>query len=143
MLHEEKPSLEDTIQHYGVLGMRWGIRKHATGGEVRLARKSAAKTEDAVKKAKLAVDAGVASKEVLAKAKLAHLNNPDRITAARITRGEIAASAILLTPITAGVLVVGSQFKSRAIESRQKVGYYDRYAKYHAKQEAKRAARGR
>lgn len=30
MLHEEKPSLQE-LQHYGVLGMKWGIRKDRRG----------------------------------------------------------------------------------------------------------------
>lgn len=143
MLHQEKPTLDDlAIQHFGVLGMRWGIRRHATGGEIRVARRSVARTKMAVEDAKANVRAGLAAKETIAQAKLAHLNNPDRATAARITRGEMAVSTILLTPAPALVLITGSQFKSRAIESRQKVGYYNRFDKYHQQQETKRGRGG-
>lgn len=139
MLHQEKPSLDDlTIQHYGITGMRWGIRRHATGGEIRIARRSAARTKMAVEDTRHAVRAGFAPKESLAKAKLAHLNNPDRATAARITRGEIAVSAILLTPVGTMGLITGSQVRSRFIQGRQKVGYYDRLARFQEKQNAKR-----
>lgn len=141
MLHEEKPPLDDALLiHYGVSGMRWGIRKHYTGGQIRVARRSATRTRMAVQDAKAKVRAGEASKETLAQAKLAHLNNPDRATAARITRGEMAVSAILLTPATTMGLITGSQVKSRLIESRQKLDYYNRVDRFQTKQREKRSS---
>lgn len=141
MLHEQKPSL-DELQHYGVLGMKWGVRRHYTGGQIRLARKSAAKTEKAVENAKIAVKAGVASKEVLDKARLDHLNNPDRAIATRMTRGEAVAISILATPAPVVVLGAHNQLKSRVIENRQRIGYYDRVHRHLTKQETKRQAKG-
>lgn len=139
----EKPLLDElTIQHFGVKGMRWGvrnsigIRKHYSGGEIRTARRSAKRTEMAVSDARLAVRAGVAPESILAQAKLAHLNNPDRVTAARITKGEMAVTAILFTPVTTAALVVGSQAKSRVAGSRQERDYYTRLDQHSARRRA-------
>lgn len=143
----EKPSLDElTIQHFGVKGMRWGVRnnigvrKHYSGGEIRTARRSSKRTEMAVTDARLAVRAGVAPESTLAQAKLAHLNNPDRVTAARITKGEMVVTAILFTPITTAALVVGSQAKSRVAGSRQDRNYYTRLDQHSQQRRAKREA---
>lgn len=142
MLHEEKPSLDDlTVQHFGIKGMHWGIRKGYSGGQIRTARRSAASTRLAVDNARLAVRAGVAAESTLAQAKLAHLNNPDRVVGARITKGEMVASAILFTPVTTAALVVGSQTKSRVAESRQIRDYYTRLHLHSQQRQAKRDAR--
>lgn len=141
MLLQDKPTLNElTIQHFGIKGMRWGIRKHYSGGEIRVARRSVAKTQKAVDDARLAVRAGVAPQSLLREAKLAHLNNPDRATASRITKGEMALTAILFTPITTGVLVVRSQSKSRLVVSRQVRDYYTRLDQHSQNRLAKREA---
>lgn len=144
MLRQEKPSLDElTIQHFGIKGMHWGVRKHYTGGQIRTARRSSARTKMAIDDARVAVRAGLAPETAIAQAKLAHLNNPDRITATRITKGEMAVSAILLTPLTTAALVVGSQTKSRVAESRQVRDYYTRLDQHSTQRRAKReAARG-
>lgn len=139
MLHQEKPPLNElTILHFGVRGMHWGIRKHVSGGEIRRARRSAARTKLAVEDVKAQVRSGQASKETLAQTKLAHLNNPDRATAARITKGEMAVTAILLTPLTTVGLVAGSQLKSRFVQRRLTYDYYNRMDKHSRERAAKR-----
>lgn len=139
MLHQEKPPLDElVIEHFGVRGMHWGIRKHESGGQIRVARRSAARTKMDIEDAKAKVRAGQAPKESIAQAKLAHLNNPDRATAARITKGEMAVSAILLTPIGTAGLIAGSQVKSRFIERRLKYDYYNRMDNHSRKRAARR-----
>jgi hypothetical protein len=141
MLHQEKPPLDElTIEHFGIKGMQWGVRKHYSGGQIRTARRSANQTRMAVDDARLAVRAGVAPESTLAKAKLDHLNNPDRVTASRITKGEVAVAAILISPIGAAALVVGSQTKSRVAESRQVRDYYTRLDQHSTRRRVNRAA---
>lgn len=139
MLHQQKPPLNElTILHFGVRGMRWGIRNHVSGGEIRRARRSAARTKLAVDDIKAQVRSGQASRETLAQVKLAHLNNPDRATAARVTKGEMAVTAILLTPLTTAGLVAGSQLKSRFVQRRLTYDYYNRMDKHSRERAAKR-----
>lgn len=46
LYHDEKPSLKD-LKHYGVLGMRWGVRKdQQTSQTSSLSKKKKAKSED-------------------------------------------------------------------------------------------------
>lgn len=134
---DEKPSLDD-LEHHGVKGMHWGQRKaRATGPEIRTARSKvhleADKVRQQAKKAKQAAGTKSASREnaKLSKMKVDFLNNPDRATAARMTRGEKFAS-ILLTGVASPLTVVsvgaiaGSSARARTIEKRQQTGYYNK-----------------
>lgn len=125
MFTEEKPSLDDTIEHFGVKGMQWGVRKRARGPEIRAARRSVRNSrenmQDArreVRKAKTSTERVAATKK-FNEQKMAFLTNPDRATAARLTRGEHIAAFLLLTPATAIGLSAGVQLHSRAIEAKQ------------------------
>jgi hypothetical protein len=39
MLHEDKMALDNALEHYGVKGMKWGVRKDRTSAEKTAARK--------------------------------------------------------------------------------------------------------
>lgn len=132
MLHDEKSVLdENLLEHHGIKGMKWGIRKHKTGGEIRTARRSVMKDRLALEDAKAAVRRGEAPKSAIADAKLAYLKNPDRATALRMTRGEMVVSTILLTPLTTLAIAAPTQLRSRLVESRLKDQSYDKMYNRH------------
>lgn len=125
MLHEEKPELnEDLIEHYGVKGMHWGVRNRVTGGQIHTARRSVAKSRENVKNVREQVRLGKATEASLAKAKLAHLQNPDRVTAGRLTNGERVATLLLVSPAGLAGLELGTQLRSRYIGGRQVTDKY-------------------
>jgi hypothetical protein len=100
MFTEAKPPLEE-LAHFGTKGMKWGVHKtHGThefnkkfntpekrATEIHRARASVAKSKAKAEKAKGTPQAK--------KLKDAHLKNPDRATALRITKGEKAVRALL------------------------------------------------
>ena len=144
---EEKPSLEElALEHFGVKGMRWGVvkskladAKAPRGKVIRKARRSVNKQERkilrkdigrifTVNKAKRAQ-----KNSDLAKMKLNLLNDPDRATAARITRGEKIALTLFTAPTVAGVagtaaILGASTAKRKIIEKRQREGFYNKRA---------------
>lgn len=135
MITEDKPSLDDTLEHFGVKGMRWGVRQRARGPQIRAARRNVATANikyegaranlRAVKKTGSAAQVKAAEKNV-AKQKMAFLNHPDRPTAARLTRGETIATAILFTPVTTAAIIGTTQVVSRRIEAKQIGGHYNK-----------------
>lgn len=56
MLHEQKPSLEEAIEHYGVKGMKWGVRKD---GSSRISPEAKAKIKKGAAIAGIVVATGV------------------------------------------------------------------------------------
>jgi len=127
----EKPELEDLILiHYGKLGMKWGHRKSGGASDIRAARRALKPGAEKVKAAKRDVrktGKGSAERVIaqahLAKVKTAHLKNPNRVLATRMTRGEKTA-AILLVQGGLGAVLATSAI-SRRIEYKQDTGQYD------------------
>lgn len=123
MLHQEKPALdENLLEHHGIKGMKWGARKAVSRADIKTARKSVKKDARAHLKNQAKFVVGKSSRQSLRDTRLKFLTNPDRATAARLTKGETALMA-LLAPV-GGVSVIGtSQIQSRLVESRQRDGY--------------------
>lgn len=131
MMNEVNPSLDATLEHFGVKGMQWGVRNRPTAGrgftlkpgkstgEIRVARRNVRAAAKASRQEKIKFIQGKSSMEKVHEKKLDFLMNPDRATAARLTRGETAVVALLGSPATLAV----SQINSRLITSRQKEGY--------------------
>jgi len=121
----------DELKHFGIKGMQWGVRNKPTAGrgftlkpgrstgEIRVARRNVRAAGRASVKEKAKFVVGKSSMKQVHEKKLAYLMNPDRATAARLTRGETAVLAALAQPGLIGV----SQINSRLITSRQAEGY--------------------
>lgn len=132
MFVEENPaaSLDEVLQHYGVLGMKWGKhRAKADASEIRGARHrvqgQAMNLHNAKKAASRIKDSAQreAAQSEVAKQKVAFLNNPDRVVAARLTRGEKAVGLLLgfgVAPIAV------TSAASRRIERKQELGKYNK-----------------
>lgn len=127
---QNKPSLAE-LAHHGVKGMKWGHRK-ASALEIRTARSNLHDQKSDIsaqaKKAKAATGTKNASAEnkKLSDMKASFLANPDRVIAARMTRGEkfltiiggsIALPGAGLIPGTA--IVLGTSARSRSIAKQQ------------------------
>lgn len=134
LLVDEKPPL-DELAHFGVLGMKWGHRKAATGTEIKDARSRLKVQSSAYRQQskKLDTTTGARKKALenrLRKSQQAYLNNPDRIIAARMTRGEKLVSLVLgsaeagvgIGAAAAGI--AGTSAVSRRIEFKQDNGGY-------------------
>lgn len=153
MISTEKPGTPQdlALEHHGVLGMRWGHRKEGSSQIGRRAANRKAKesfvrknpTSDRQAKAirvaraktqldyaKLANQPRGTSKAKKQSLKKVYLNNPDRATALRMTRGEKVVLGILAVGVpgvgTASVAAVaGTQVAVRRhIERKQARGGY-------------------
>jgi len=109
---EEKPSL-DELAHYGVKGMKWGVRKaNPTTSEIQGARQRQAirwqKVIEADQKLQIASSSSQkkSAERQIDKAARDFATNEDRVTAARMTRGEKATALILAGPV--GLIVIGA-----------------------------------
>jgi len=127
---ERSPSPGE-LAHYGVKGMKWGVRKAASTREVYGARARLQVKQNeysgqkrAVRKAK-SPTAKANQKAKLNKMKVDFLKDPDRVTAARLSTGEKVMATLLTGPVGIGVAGVAS-YNSRVIDARQRTGYYDR-----------------
>jgi hypothetical protein len=134
---QEKPSLED-LSHFGVKGMRWGVRKKVAGYEIKDARKRLGKESKAYRVERRKVDklAKGSTSRKLGEKKLermhrAYLKNPDRVTAMRLTRGEKIAPVLFTAPTGIGIAttaaaIAGTSIASRRIQYKQETGAYNK-----------------
>ena len=107
--------------------MKWGRhRAKANGTQIRAARRNVRRQAEDVLDQKDKVKAKpkgstqrAKEQKKFDKMKTDFLNNPDRVIAARLTRGEKIALAILATPAGAAGAIAGTSAVSRAIEQRQ------------------------
>jgi hypothetical protein len=140
MNHDKPPLDQALLEHHGIKGMKWGVRKAGapSNSDIHGARTRLLTQRSKVsKQRRKAVTETVkrSSKAPAARAKLKDmkkslLKNPDRVTALHMTNGEAAAHAILLAhPLTApGVVggVVTREVVARTIARRQAKGSYDK-----------------
>ena len=132
----EKPPLDEYyLKHYGVLGMKWGQRKKFTGAEIREARKELRvqnKNYRAEARKVNDLKEGTAARKLgekkLEKLNREYLENPARVAAIRMTRGEKFSSLLFASSgVGAGLSVAaiaGTSIASRRIEAKQDAGAY-------------------
>lgn len=136
VIGQEKASLEDTLQHYGVLGMKWGHRRAASTTTIKNARKRDALRRQGVRsagyealKAKpFSADQGKKIK-TYTKKKRQRNQSLDKALAARTTDGERIVLSLLGGPGGLGH-ITASAVVSRGLEYR-----------YNARAAAKKASK--
>lgn len=125
--NEVNEPLENVMAHHGVKGMKWGVRKkrgaHPSKTEIRTARKNVNKEKSAIRGQKAVVrsrktkEGRQRQQAKLADMKAAHLRNPDRETAMKLTKGETAVAALLLlhprTAPTAAAALITNEVGAR------------------------------
>lgn len=148
-LNDTNPALDDVLAHYGKKGMKWGVRsaprKSApTAREVYRARENVVNEKLRLRSKRKSIRSAKTSqtkvkrKAEYADMKLKFLNNPDRATQLRITKGDLAMIAILnvaTAGIATGPTVAGAGVRvgaRKTIEKRQKSGDYNRVARNRA-----------
>lgn|SRR5512136_812213 len=104
VLGQEKPSLEYLV-HAGVKGMKWGVRKeNPSGNQILNARYRQSLREQAIGAHEAESFLGTtaksrsASKDAVRQIQLEYHLNEDRITAARMTRGERINAILMAGP---------------------------------------------
>lgn len=154
---ESKPSVEE-LAHYGVKGMKWGVRRaqdglsdatglqignrqKATGKQVVAARRRLVtqsnaygrefkKYETAKGRKKPNAERVAQLEASLRRREKEYMNDPDRVVAARMTRGEKFFQAWATTNTgglglaASGAVLAGTSGVSRRIEYKQKNGGY-------------------
>jgi hypothetical protein len=136
---QDKSGIDEAMAHFGVKGMKWGVRKQASTSDIKGARKRfGRKVEDfhdqkreLRETTRRGTQARAAGEKRLGKLEMKLLQDPDRATAFRLTRGEkwiiaavgaggtVATGALLPAVAGAGVLATRS-LVSRGIEAKQK-----------------------
>jgi hypothetical protein len=136
---------ENELAHYGVMGMKWGHRKAATGDQIRAARRHVdserTKLDAQGVRAERAKGTKSEAKErnKYENMRVKFLRDPDRATAVRMTRGEKFATIITTTGLSAltsaGIntiggaavgagIIAGRSAVARRIEQKQETGQY-------------------
>jgi vacuolar-type H+-ATPase subunit H len=135
--------VDDILAHYGVKGMRWGVRKQRNAdiksARKRVDRKAAqdfdklGKLEDKALNAKTSAAREAATKKLTDAEKqinTAHLKDPDRATAMKMTTGEKVALVLIGGLLTGPVIPVGygaARLAARkTVEKKQREGAYDK-----------------
>jgi hypothetical protein len=132
MISIEKPGSPSEILHYGKKGMKWGVRTAPKTSAGRTQAIQRARAGQIGTRTHYATEArGSAAR---AKAKKVHLNNPDRATALRLSRGEKVTLGIIagvlavpsagIVPAAIGVGVGANVLQRRHIEKKQARGGY-------------------
>lgn len=135
--NRNRPSREEAIKHYGVKGMKWGVRRTdaqlgqarrvtkvkkaqkvdenlGRGKRVRAARRSTLRTRAQMKEAErdvIRADTAKGKKEAIRiadEARAAHITNPNRATSRKITIGEGVAAVLLVPGVGLGAVAVAS-----------------------------------
>jgi 2-phosphoglycerate kinase len=121
MTIEEKPPLDEALlEHFGVKGMKWGVRKsRPTSNDIRGARAMDAsrRRSIAAQVDKTNLASGKAQDreaKKLSDMSMDYLKNPDRATALRLTKGEKVA----LTILAVGVPGIGTAAAAGTAASR-------------------------
>ncbi|AWN05874.1 hypothetical protein SEA_CRICKO_8 [Streptomyces phage CricKo] len=120
------------LAHYGVKGMKWGVRKGQSGKQIRAARRRVASEHaklevqvDKVDDMKRGTAERARGEKQLEKATRDFLNNPDRVTAARTTKGEKIAAVLIAGPVGL-TAVAATSVTTRVIDYKQRSGAYNR-----------------
>jgi len=105
ILNDTNPPFEEALQHFGTKGMKWGVRRQKRkeqNRQIKDARRKIAGKEAEIdslvrqaNKTKSATERARLDKLANKKA-IALFNNPDHITASRMTSGEKWANGLLL-----------------------------------------------
>lgn len=127
MISLEKPGTPEEIFHYGVKGMKWGVRRQerrqanadfkkkfptAEARRTEILRARASTSRD-----KANVDFAPTSEARKAATKI-YLNNPDRATALRVTRGEKVVLALLAGTVPPATIPIGVGVSARVLMKR-------------------------
>ena len=134
---QDKPSLED-LTHYGVAGMKWGVRKGPSRAEIKTARKNVRsqareihrESRNVRRTTKRGTSERMAGRLRVDLMKASLIDNPDRAVAAKLTRGEkfligslgLGVSIATANPIgavNAAGAIAGRSLTSRAIRKQQ------------------------
>lgn len=121
---DEKPTLETALAHYGVKGMKWGVIRTQRSADTKAARAGLRADNQKYNALEDKRDSSASSAEkariqrVLDKMDAEYKTDPRRAIAARTTRGEKIALA-LLAPAGIGAIVIGGRaLRSRSLRKR-------------------------
>ena len=131
MKQQENPSPEE-LAHYGVLGMKWGHRKTATTADIHAARRRIATKQQEHHELQTVRSHTTPGSKARAKADRDletftknFKNDPARVIAVRMTRGEKIITALLAGPVAA-IPIGATSALSRRIEKKQDDNAYNK-----------------
>lgn len=117
---------DEFLEHYGVKGMKWGVRNARASVQAGRAGLKAQKRQITSATTVEGIDAAQAKYKAM---RIDHLNNPDRVTAQTMTAGKAATVSALgflaLGPVGIPVGLAAQAAYRNTIRKRQASGYYD------------------